>query len=514
MTTSSSGYDSETPVSPADSAKPNLSRVWWHRHLEPEERRRVLNDLAIKRGEGWTFRFTVMLTLSVIVAVMGLSLNSAAVVIGAMLLAPLMQPVLATGACLSMALYRKSAGAFIRVVIATVWCIGISYVLSKINPDQDLTPEVLARTGPDIKDLVVALAAGTAGAYATVREDASASLPGVAVAVALVPPLGSVGIMLAAGDTTLAWGALLLYTTNLAAIIFASISVFVVTGFVPPRRIKSTIKGVSIAKLGLAGLVALIAYPLYQASVDSVKASEDQLQAKAVVDSWLNGAELESSVDINGDKIVVALQGFERPPSQDLLEQKLGVEFPSSEVRITWVRTERITTPTTSPADPTRQLENDLEPLVVEWLDSTIEDYEIEEITIEGDTLRIDAVGAGAPPSLDELDSSLGDAGQDGLTPRLNWTQRETIRPGDDEPSPIDQIADRMLRRTEDWAVTQELQVREFAYDGVAVEIEIAGDRAPAQSQLALLVDELVDAHGDDDVKTEIYFLERQTLSQ
>ena len=196
----------------------------------------MMAELAIKRQEHWAYRFTVMITLSVIVAVMGLSANSAAVVIGAMLLAPLMQPVLGTAACISMALFRKSLRSFTVVVLATVWAIALSYVLAALFVNGELPGEVTSRTAPDIRDLVVALAAGTAGAYATVRKDASASLPGVAVAVALVPPLGAVGISLEAGNTTFAWGAMLLYTTNLFAIVLAGVVVFVVTGFVPPRR--------------------------------------------------------------------------------------------------------------------------------------------------------------------------------------------------------------------------------------------------------------------------------------
>lgn len=172
------------------------TRRWWHRHLTSEERQRVMAELAIKRQEHWAYRFTVMITLSVIVAVMGLSANSAAVVIGAMLLAPLMQPVLGTAACISMALFRKSLRSLTVVGLATVWAIALSYVLAALFVNGELPGEVTSRTAPDIRDLVVALAAGTAGAYATVRKDASASLPGVAVAVALVPPLGAVGISL------------------------------------------------------------------------------------------------------------------------------------------------------------------------------------------------------------------------------------------------------------------------------------------------------------------------------
>ena len=123
-----------------------------------------------------------------------------------------------------------------------------------------------SRTAPDIRDLVVALAAGTAGSYATVRKDASSSLPGVAVAVALVPPLAAVGISLEAGNLTFAWGAMLLYTTNLFAIVVAGFVVFVVTGFVPPRRLATTFRRSSLAAAAVGIVVIAIARPLHSGS--------------------------------------------------------------------------------------------------------------------------------------------------------------------------------------------------------------------------------------------------------
>ncbi len=504
------GTDTEKSIE--ENVEPVRKRDWWHRHLDPEERRRVMNDLALRRGDRKIFPFTVMLTLSVVVAVMGLSLNSAAVVIGAMLIAPLMQPVLATGACLSMALYKKSANAFLKVVAATMWCIAIGFFLSKIFPDQQLTPEVLARTQPDIKDLVVALAAGVAGAYATVREDASSGLPGVAVAVALVPPLAAVGVTLEAGEGTFAKGAMLLYTTNLSAIIFASISVFVVTGFVPPRRIASTIKGVSIAKLGLAALVAVISYPLYQASVNSVSATESQIAAEDAVGKWLGDVDLQSDVDIDGSKIIVALRGFEPPPPEDLLKEDLSALFPDSEVLLEWVRPEQITTTTTTPADPDIELADEVEPVVVEWLDAGGSDYEIEEVSVEGEVVRIDAAGAGQPPSIDDLDSLLEEKIGQPLSPSLNWTQRETIRPGDNDPTPVDQIEEQMMRFVETWAAGQDVQVREFGYDGEQVDAELAGARSPSATALTELNDAMAGFHDGDDLVMNLYFLQREAL--
>ena len=226
----------------------------------------MMDELAITRVEHWAWRFTIMLTLSVVVAVMGLSADSAAVVIGAMLLAPLMQPVLATAASLSMSLLRKSLASLFKVALATAWCVAIAFVISMLLPDGALPGEVESRTRPDIRDLVVALAAGAAGAYATVRKDASSSLPGVAVAVALVPPLATIGITLEAGETELAIGASLLYGTNLAAIVFAGVMVFIATGFVPPRRLASTAVQLLVAAAIALTIVVAIAVPLYNRS--------------------------------------------------------------------------------------------------------------------------------------------------------------------------------------------------------------------------------------------------------
>ena len=208
---------------------------WWHRKLEPEQRQRIMRDLAIQKPQRWELRFGIMLALSVVIAVMGLQLNSPAIVIGAMLLAPLMQPVLGSAGCLALGLLGKASSSIIRVVVATVGCVLIAYLLAALLPDQPVfTTEIVSRTRPDGRDLIVALAAGAAGAYATVREDASASLPGVAVAVALVPPLATLGITLQAGDLESAGGSALLYSTNLIAIVLVAVLVFVITGFVPP----------------------------------------------------------------------------------------------------------------------------------------------------------------------------------------------------------------------------------------------------------------------------------------
>jgi uncharacterized hydrophobic protein (TIGR00271 family) len=466
-----------------------------------------MSDLAISRTEHWVYRFTVMLSLSVIVAVMGLALNSAAVVIGAMLLAPLMQPVLAAGACVSLALFTKSLQAMAKVGAATAWCIGIAYLISYILPEAPLTSEVLARTQPDIKDLVVALAAGAAGAYATVREDVSSSLPGVAVAVALVPPLASVGMALERGNGTLAEGAFLLYITNLAAILFASIVVFVITGFVSPRRLSDNLARLTLATVAMITLVVLIAVPLYQASIDSIDRSNQQQSAEAIVSDWLGDLDrsMEQTVTIRREdqQVLVEVRGFENPPDQGSLIEDLKTEFPDYDVAVQWLRSQQPTTTTIAPPEPTEQLLAEIRVVVEAWLDAGTVSYQIDNILLDGSLVRIDAAGTGAPPTIDDLLPRLAEV-DPSLQPGLNWATLETITE-ETVPSPLEVTTEQMILVVEQWAAERLLVVRSFTYDGERAELEIAGSREP---DLTRLEEGLAEVNGGP-VQLSAYFTER-----
>ncbi len=469
-------------------------------------------DLAVSRVDNWAWRFVTMLTLSVIVAVMGLALDSAAVVIGAMLLAPLMQPVLATGASLSMALFGKSVVSLIRVGLASVWCVIIAYLLAWVLPDATLTSEILARTQPDIKDLVVALAAGAAGAYATVRADVSASLPGVAVAVALVPPVASVGITLQAGEEALAQGALLLYLTNLAAIVFASIIVFVVTGFVPPRRLSDNFARLILASVLAVGLVIVVAVPLYRASIDSIDRNTEQRTAEEIVDRWL-GEQTSSftrSVSIRraATQIVVELRGFERPPDQGELLVEMQTEFPDYDVLVAYLQTQRATTTTEAPPEPTEQLLAEIRVEVEAWLDTAGIDYQIDDIQLEGSLVRIDATGTGDPPAIDTLVPRLATI-DGGLSPGLGWTRLATITETT-APTPLELTRDALRVEVESWAESEDLELRAFDYDGERVTVDVTGPEEPA---IRRLLADLRGQSGIANLPIDVYFTQRYRVT-
>lgn len=495
--------------------RPITTRAWWHPHLDPEERRRVLNELAVTRVEHWAWRFTVMLTLSVVVAVMGLSADSAAVVIGAMLIAPLMTPVLATAASLAMSLKRKSLESLLKVALATAWSIAIAYALSRLLPDGPLPGEVEARTRPDIRDLVVALAAGAAGSYATVRKDASSALPGVAVAVALVPPLATVGITLEAGESALAIGALLLYGTNLAAIVFAGVLVFIATGFVPTHRLANTAVQLGVAGLVAFALVVIIAIPLFSRSSEAVAAAEDEVTANAIVSDWLEGFDLDFDVDVERnverDRVLVSLRGFERPPDDAELEVDLKQALGDVNVLVEWVRTERATT--TIPVTPTEEeaMLADIEPIVAQWLADNDDgaDYELQGVGIVDGVLRINVAGAGQPPSVESLDDLL--TAEFGAHPavRLNWTPREAITPDDERVTPIELAEEQMRDAVDFWAIESDVTVENVSYDGERVTIDVIGEQAPIINDLVATLEAIADS----DVDIAVGFTQRQMLT-
>jgi uncharacterized hydrophobic protein (TIGR00271 family) len=477
---------------PAAPIKSN--RAWWHRHFDSEQRQRVMAELGIKRQEHWAFQFFTMMSLSVVVAVMGLSADSAAVVIGAMLLAPLMQPVLASAACISMALFDKSLRSLGIVLIATVGAVILSYILSALFVNGELPQEVTSRTAPDIRDLVVALGAGTAGAYATVRQDVSSSLPGVAVAVALVPPLGVVGITLQAGENTLAQGALLLYVTNLAAIVLAASIVFVVTGFVPPRRLATTFPHTLAVASVVAIIVVAIAIPLYGASRSAVEASSRQLEASEIVDAWLDQAKTteQPTISFEDPRILVRIRSFESPIDQGSLIQAMQVRFGADQiVSVEWDQVSTATTtvavaPTTTIPSDAELLAADVERIVDQWLQAGEFDgiRRVDALVIEGGIIRVDASGVGDAPAASELITLLDAELDETLVVQLTWVERRNVSASEPEPTPVEVLANRITALADEWATKNDATIFSVNYDGTLALVEVIGERQPDATSL------------------------------
>ena len=196
----------------------------WLPTLDATDRIDLFDRLQV--GARWNIDFMMMICLSTAIASLGLIQNSTAVVIGAMVVAPLMTPLIGAG----LALVQGNTIFFRDSIKAMGFGIGasllISLILGFIVPMEQLTPELLARGGPTIIDLGVAFLSGAAAAYAVARPSLLGALAGVAIAAALVPPLATVGISFAEGVWGVTEGAAILFATNLVAIILGAAFIY------------------------------------------------------------------------------------------------------------------------------------------------------------------------------------------------------------------------------------------------------------------------------------------------
>ncbi|MEA5448858.1 DUF389 domain-containing protein [Leptolyngbya sp. CCNP1308] len=170
--------------------------------------------------------FFVMLTLSGVISTLGLLAGSTATVIGAMIIAPLMGPIIGIAYAVAISNRRLMKRAGLTLLWGTLATVASATVIASLLGLQTLNDEILLRTEPTLIDLMVAMAAGAAGAFAKSRKHVADAFPGVAISVALVPPLSVIGIGLAQLNQDVFWGSTLLFATNLTGIIFSGILVF------------------------------------------------------------------------------------------------------------------------------------------------------------------------------------------------------------------------------------------------------------------------------------------------
>lgn len=254
----------------------------------------------VERVQGnsrWDFDFIALICLSTLIAGLGLIQNSAAVIIGAMLVAPLMTPLVGGGLALvqgNAVLIRHAVKA---VTLGFLLAFSIGYVLGWIAPNAALTGQMLSRSEPNVLDLAVAFISGIAAAYATARPNLSAALPGVAIAAALVPPIATSGLALALGRPVVAAGAALLFVTNILAIVLGSAGALFSIGVQANHEHGREKNWTRRMTLGLVSLTIVVAIPLGYWLYDSIPAEDVQPEYVELVRSrvaLLDGAELLS----------------------------------------------------------------------------------------------------------------------------------------------------------------------------------------------------------------------------
>lgn len=269
------------------------------RIMSHEQRREILNELFFEGEERMPYvrQFYSLLAISTLIASLGLMKNSTAVVIGAMLLSPLMTPILAFAASLVMGWPVRSGRLAIRLVFATLFVFGLAYLLPlvfRIPTNVVIPAEVLERTNPRMGELLIALSAGIAAALMLLRRETLSILPGVAIAVALIPPLCVAGLLVYFKEYALAWNAFVLYATNLVAIILTAGTVLLLTGFKPRVKDLKLNLRVAAGMTMITFFVALVAVPLGIRSTNDLRDLHDRQVAISVIDDWIG----ENSVEI------------------------------------------------------------------------------------------------------------------------------------------------------------------------------------------------------------------------
>jgi uncharacterized hydrophobic protein (TIGR00271 family) len=191
-----------------------------------------------KTAEISNLNYWLEIIFSAAIAVLGLVINSPAVIIGAMLISPLMGPIMAMGLALAAGDLYLAIKATANLLASVSLAIGLSAFIVWLLPFHSITTEILARTTPTLLDLGIALFSGLAGSVAVSRMgggEAVTTLPGVAIAVALMPPLCTIGFGLGSGaNLRIMGGAGLLFLTNLVAIVSSAFMIFLLAGMNSP----------------------------------------------------------------------------------------------------------------------------------------------------------------------------------------------------------------------------------------------------------------------------------------
>lgn len=265
-----------------------------HTLIPPSQRQPVTAlydalDLGYGDRVGKRTGFLIMLVLSAIIAISGVLADSTATVIGAMIIAPLGTPILGIGLGIvtgHLSLVIRSIG-WVATGLGIVVVLGWIFAFFVADP-QSLTTnsQIVGRTSPHLLDLLAALATGTAGAFAMCRRDLSAVLPGVAISISLVPPLGVVGVCAGQGAWEAALGALLLFLSNVFALVIAGSIVFTLGGYAhDPGSSRTANRRRAYIVVGV--LTVIIALPLAANSIVSVALARWSTEIRAAATAWL-----------------------------------------------------------------------------------------------------------------------------------------------------------------------------------------------------------------------------------
>ncbi|MFZ0747462.1 MAG: DUF389 domain-containing protein [Terracidiphilus sp.] len=321
-----------------------------HEHERPRVYAQVYDTAEFSSLGYW-----LEIVFSAGIAALGLVINSPAVIIGAMLISPLMGPIMATGLALAVGDLYLAIKAIAKLVASIALAVALSAFIVWLLPFHSITTEILARINPNLLDLGIALFSGLAGSVAVCRTAGGSgvtTLPGVAIAVALMPPLCTIGYGLGIGaNMSIMGGAGLLFLTNLVAIVSSAFAVFLLVGMNVPdvraqmaasrkeERFAQKLTHGPLARvlanggqlrwriLMLAVLLASIAVPLRNAFVQVAGETIIRGAVQDVVKKLLPpGALVSQQVEVGRDNVVIRLISTQNVPADELRTAEREIE--------------------------------------------------------------------------------------------------------------------------------------------------------------------------------------------
>ncbi len=307
----------------------NSFRGWWGHDVTG-----TVDQIAVieKRRAECTLsaRYLLMTCMSAGIAILGLLLSSPAVVIGAMLLSPLMDPIMGVGFALATGDYKWLRQSGKSLAAGTVFAIAFCALIVLLSPLQTVTSEIAARTRPNLFDLAVAFFSAVAGAYAMIR-GREGTIVGVAIATALMPPLAVVGFGLATMNTTVFWGSLFLFITNLTTIALTATAMARIYGFSTSLSEKQT----QWQAILIFGAFVALAIPLLLSLRQIAWETQATREARGVVVEVFGGqatvSQLEPSFDTEPMRVAATVLTTEiiadaEQRAESLMRRELGRE--------------------------------------------------------------------------------------------------------------------------------------------------------------------------------------------
>ncbi|MEW9856030.1 DUF389 domain-containing protein [Novosphingobium sp. M1R2S20] len=300
---------------------------WWREHIVRSVNHGQVIDRIVDES-GWSPRYLFMTMMSAGIAVLGLLLSSPAVVIGAMLISPLMSPILGLGFSLALFDFAEMRRAMISLAAGSACAVLFTALIVSFSPLQAPTSEIIARTRPNLFDLLVALFAALAGTFAIIRGRGE-TIVGVAIATALMPPLAVVGYGLATWNLPVLAGASALYVTNFVTIALSATVMARFYGFGHFLSSQQSWMQTVVLFLVFAGMAVPLALSLKQIAGEALTVSQVRSYLSEQFGADARVTQLDANFDANPMRfraVVITPRTRMQPAAelQEQLEQRVG----------------------------------------------------------------------------------------------------------------------------------------------------------------------------------------------